>query len=157
VPDVAPTPEPQSVDWDAVLERIENGDVPSEFCSRHRIGMPASAGEIERKAKTDSSFATRLANAKRIGATVMVAECIKIADCTQTRPDHKKIKIDARMKLAALWNPAECNPKTIVEQTTTVKSVTPRDEYIEQAMLFLGMSRGQAEAEYQRQTGETVQ
>jgi hypothetical protein len=151
--DVASTS--QSVDWDAVLDKISNGEVPQEFCGTG--AMPDAAAEIERRARSNAGFAAQLREAKEIGATVLLSDCIKIADCSQTRPDHKRIKIDARMKLAALWNPAECNPKTVIEQTTTVKSVTPRDDYIEQAMLFLGMTRGQAEAEYQRQTGETVQ
>lgn len=144
------------VDWDAVLERIENGEIPSDFCSGWTAGMPRSAGDIERHAAADSGFAVKLTLAKQIGAKVMLAECIAIAQNRSFRPDERKLMIDARKYLAAIWN-AECNPKTVVEQTTTVRSLTPREEYIDQCVTLLGMTREQAAARYAVETGATVQ
>jgi hypothetical protein len=141
-------PARKTVDWDAVLTLIENGQVDD---------LPASSGAIERKAQVDAAFGQRLTAAKKIGAQVMIAEIIKIADCAVTRPEHKKLKIDARKYLAALWN-AELNPKTQIEQTTTVCNLTPREEYIQQLVDLMGMSPQEAAARYQLETGgATVQ
>lgn len=151
------TPEPyHPVRANFALARISNGEVPSEFCRADDPNVPTYASSIELWAVTDPIFAARLTEAKRIGALVIIADCIRIASDRSYRPDERKIMIDVRQKLAAFWN-ADCNPKTVVEQNTTIRNITPRSEYVEQAMLFLGMTRGQAEAEYQRQTGDTVQ
>lgn len=141
---------------DVALAKISEGQVPSEFCRADDPNVPTFASSLEIWASGDPIFATRLKEAKKVGASVMIADCVRIASDRSYRPDERKIMIDVRQKLAALWN-VDCNPKSVVEQTTTVRNLTSRDEYVEQAMLLLGMTRGQAEAEYRRQTGGTVQ
>ena len=112
-PECMPPP-PDPVDWDAVLARIEAGEVPAEFCSPHFSDVPDTAGVIERKAHEDAEFADKLATAKRLGAQAMLAECKEIADRPNLRADAKKVMIDTRMKLVAIWNPKQCTvpPKT---------------------------------------------
>lgn len=154
--DVATPPPPDLVDWDAVLARIENGEVPAEFCGNRVWGLPDAAGEVEKKARDDSAFAARLKEAKQLGALAMLAECKKIADNPNMRAEQKKIQIDTRKYISSLWN-AECNPKTVIEQTTTVRNLTPREEFIDQCINLLGMTREQAAARYAVETGATVQ
>jgi hypothetical protein len=138
------------------LQRIANGEVPSEFCSEYDPSVPSHAASIELWAKVNDAFAERLTEAKKIGAHVMLTDIIKIADCTATRPEHKKPKIDARKYLSSIWA-SELNPKTVIEQTTTVKNLTPRDEYISQLVDLMGVTPQEAAARYQLETGATVQ
>jgi hypothetical protein len=105
------TPEPyHEVRASLALARISSGDVPSEFCSSADPNLPAHASSIERWAQENPAFAARLASAKAMGALVMLAECKKIADDPSIRVDHKRLMIDTRLKIAAIWNPAECIP-----------------------------------------------
>ena len=138
------------------LARIANGSVPTEFCNGWDPTVPTYASTIELWGKADPQFAERLAEAKRIGALVMVADCQRIATDRLLTPTERKLLIDTKMRIAALMN-ADCNPKTVVEQSTTVRNVTARQEYVETAILLLGITPGQAEVEYQRHTGEAVQ
>jgi hypothetical protein len=148
---------PHTVDWDAVIEKIENGEVPHEFCSTYYSDMPDSPAMIARKARAEPGFAARLAEAKRMGAICMLAECKQIADNPSMRADQKKIMIDVRMRLAAIWNPSDCREVSKTESVTTVRNMTPRDEYIEQMVLYTGCTREGAAALYARNAGEAVQ
>ena len=138
------------------LTKIANGQVPSEFCSERDPNVPSSAASLELWAQANPAFAARLLDAKRMGAQAMVADCVRIAADRAYRVDERKAMIDARKYLAALWN-AECNPKTVIEQNTTVRNVTPREQYVADCVLFLGMDRQQAGAKFDREQGVTVQ
>jgi hypothetical protein len=151
------TIESDTVDWDFVLEKIENGAVPQEFCSGYYADMPDTPAMIERKARTDSAFAARLKDAKQLGAIAMLAECKQIADDQSMRADQKKIAIDVRMKLAAIWNPNDCREVSKTETVTTVRNQTPRDAYIADCVSMLGLSPAQAAAEYDARAGATMQ
>lgn len=97
------------VSWDSVIEKISNGEVPSDFCKDWDPTMPDSPAAIERRAQLDKGFAVRLEEAKRIGAIVMLAECKSIASNRAYRTDERKLMIDARLKIAAIWNPEKCS------------------------------------------------
>ena len=99
----------ESVVWDVVIEKISNGEVPSDFCKDWDPAMPESPAAIERRAQQDKGFAVRLEEAKRIGAIVMLAECKSIASNRAYRTDERKLMIDARLKIAAIWNPEKCS------------------------------------------------
>ena len=90
------------------LARLASGEVPAEFCSGADPNLPSHASSIELWARKDPTFAARLAEAKAMGALVMLAECKKIADDPSLRVDHKRLMIDTRLKIAAIWNPADC-------------------------------------------------
>ena len=150
------SPEPYNEEIAAnVLQHVANGRVFSEICNEWDADVPSHPATIELWAAQDAAFAARLIEAKRIGALVMVADCQRIATDRLLTVTERKLLIDTKMRISALWN-ADCNPKSVVEQTTTVRNLTSRDEYIELAVLC-GMTRTQAEAEYRRQTGATVQ
>lgn len=135
------------------LHRIANGEVPSEFCSSADPNLPSNASSLDAWAKADSAFAERLAEARALGASVMLAECKKIADDRSIKADQKRLMIDTRMKIAAIWNPAECNPKTVVESNVLVRNLTPQDQYLEQVMSLLGLTREEALAHYRAHSG----
>ena len=139
------------------LIHISNGEVPAEFCTGEDPNVPTHVASIEQWAASNSAFAARLRTAKAIGALVMLAECKKIADDRSIKVDQKKVMIDARMKVAAIWNPTECNQRTVIEQNTTVRNLTPRQEYVDHMIKFLGMTSEQALARYERETGESLQ
>lgn len=114
------TPEPyHEVRATLALVRIASGEVPAEFCSNADPNLPSQACSIERWAREDSAFAARLGEAKAMGALVMLAECKKIADDPSLRVDHKRLMIDTRLKIAAIWNPAECLPPKSDKDTLT--------------------------------------
>jgi hypothetical protein len=142
--------------FDLALEKIMNGEVPSEFCNEWDPNMPDFASSIELWAQADPVLAARLTEAKRIGAQVMIASCITIAKDRSFRPDERKLMIDTRKYLASLWS-ADCNPKTVIEQTTTVRNLTPKQEYIDQCVSMLGMDPATAGARYDKEQGATVQ
>lgn len=137
---------------DNALRRIANGEMPSEFCAQGNPNIPTYAVSIELWASQDANYAERLIEAKRIGAQVMLADCIRIAGDRAFRPDERKLMIDARKYVAALWN-VECNPKQIVEQKTTHMQATAKADFIETCTLFRNMTERQAEAEWLRVSG----
>ena len=87
-----------------VLAFIRAGKVPSQFCGTE-IGVPNDASTIEEWAVAHPEFADKYNEAKRIGADAMVAYCISIADSSLYKADAKKVMIDTRLKIAAIWNP----------------------------------------------------
>jgi hypothetical protein len=148
-------PARKTVDWDAVISKISDGLVPAEWIGMEK--MPETPSEIERKAASDPAFAARLKEARQLGAVSLLAECKKIADDPALRADQKRIRIDIRLKLAAIWNPADCREVAKTEQVVTVRDVSPREQYIADCESFLGMSREQAAARYALETGQTLQ
>lgn len=90
------------------LVRIANGEVPAEFCSEQDPNVPSFASSVEVWALADAGFAARLKDAKATGAVVMLSQCKQIADDRTIRADQKKLMIDTRMKIAAIWNPQNC-------------------------------------------------
>ena len=90
------------------LARIANGEVPAEFCSEQDPNVPSFASSVEVWAQTDVGFAARLRDAKATGAVVMLSQCKHIADDRTIRADQKRLMIDTRMKIAAIWNPENC-------------------------------------------------
>jgi len=112
-------PVPQDI-ADELVEWISEGKTLREFC--RQPGKPCYATIYDWKDK-DPEFATRIARAREIGEEVIHQECLSIADSTQLgvivteKPDgstetktadmleHRKLRIDTRLKLLAKWNP----------------------------------------------------
>ena len=113
-------PEPyHEVRAELALTRIASGEVPAEFCSSADPNLPTCASSVELWARASPAFAARLAEAKAMGALVMLAECKKIADDSSIRVDQKRLMIDTRLKIAAIWNPTECLPPKLDKDTPT--------------------------------------
>lgn len=144
------------VRFDFALTYIAAGRVPSEFCSPSDPNVPDEPSYIELWARQNPQLTARLLEAKRQGAKAMLADCIRIASDRAYRVDERKLMIDTRKYLAALWN-AECNPKQVIEQTTTVRNQSPRDAYIADCVGLLGYTPATAAAEYDARAGVTVQ
>lgn len=92
------------------LKRVRLGHTPAEFCGGHSC-YPPDSGALERWAATEPTFADQLAEARKIGADSMVMYCLTIADDRTLKADSKKVMIDTRMKLAAMWHPDKYGPK----------------------------------------------
>lgn len=89
------------------LHLIRAGQVPSSFAPM--IGI--DTGAVERWSHENGDFATKLAEAKKVGADVMVSECMTIADSQTGSPTDRKTRIETRLKLAGLWHPDKYGPK----------------------------------------------
>lgn len=89
------------------LTAIRRGIVPHQFC--YELNMEIDT--LDTWANNDADIAQKLATAKCIGADVMMSECIAIADSISYKADAKKVMIDTRQKMAAVWNPAKYGPK----------------------------------------------
>lgn len=98
------------------LREIAKGLVPHAFAGMS-YALPDEPDDLDRWASEDPNFAARYEAAKRLGADAMVAYCVSIADSPAYKADMKKVMIDARMKLAAIWAPDKYSPKVINEHT----------------------------------------
>jgi hypothetical protein len=110
---------------------IESGKTLRAYCRQD--GKPSYSlvyDWLEEDAKTqDKAESTRLARARDLGEAQILQECLEIADTTQvgeivTRKadgsseiksadmiEHRKLRIETRLKLLAIWNPRKYGPK----------------------------------------------
>jgi hypothetical protein len=109
---------------------IESGKTLRSYCRQD--GKPSYSTVydwLEEDAKTqDKTESTRFARARDIGEAVILQECLEIADNTQVgeivteksdgvevkRADmieHRKLRIETRLKLLAKWNPRKYGDK----------------------------------------------
>jgi hypothetical protein len=68
-------------------------------------------------ASENTAFAEKYTKAKKLGADAMIAYCMVIADDSYEKPDSRKVRIEARMKIAALWHPEKYSPKVLSGET----------------------------------------
>ena len=110
---------------------IESGNTLRAYCRQD--GKPSYSTVydwLEADAKTtDKPASTRFERARAIGESVILQECLEIADNTQvgeiitTKGDgtkeiktadmleHRRLRIDTRLKLLAKWNPKKYGEK----------------------------------------------
>jgi hypothetical protein len=93
-----------------MLREIRRGSVPQHFCGRQ--GYPRDASDIDRWARTNEELAALLVEAKIIGAESLMNQCLLISDSMEYRADSKKVMMDSRLKLAAVWNPEKYGAKS---------------------------------------------
>ncbi len=118
-------PVPQDI-ADEVVIWLSEGKTMREFC--RQPAMPHYSTVYDWMDK-DAEFAQRIARARLIGEEVIHQQCLDIADNTQMgvivseKPDgatetktadmleHRKLRIDTRLKLLAKWNPKKYGDK----------------------------------------------
>lgn len=116
---------PQDV-ADEVVKWISEGKTLREFCRQPQKPVYSTVYDWMDK---DEEFATRIARARLIGEDVIHQECLAIADTPERgqivteKPDgttetkiadmieHRKLRIDTRLKLLAKWNPKKYGDK----------------------------------------------
>jgi hypothetical protein len=113
---------------------IEDGKTLRAYC--RQPGKPSYSTVydwLEDDAKTkDKAQSRRFAHARDIGEEVILQECLEIADNTQVgeiitqKPDgsqeiksadmieHRKLRIETRLKLLAKWNPKKYGDRTAI-------------------------------------------
>jgi hypothetical protein len=101
---------------DEICAWIAEGKTLREFCRKE--GKPSYAAVYDWQER-DQEFATRFARAREIGEDVIAQECIEIADngandwmetkfgpqVNQEHIQRSRLRVDARLKLLAKWNP----------------------------------------------------
>lgn len=125
---------PQDV-ADEIVEWISEGKTLREFC--RQPGKPHYS-TVYYWEKKDEEFFQRIAHARDIGEQVIHQECLQIADnteigsivtekadgTTETKMadmiEHRKLRIDTRLKLLAKWNPRKYGEKIQQEVTGNV-------------------------------------
>jgi hypothetical protein len=105
---------------------IESGQTLRAYCRQD--GKP-SYGTVYDWLEQDAEQNSRFARARDLGEQIIAQECLEIADTTQvgeivtTKADgsseiktadmieHRKLRIDTRLKLLARWNPKKWGDK----------------------------------------------
>lgn len=124
----------------SLIEWISKGETLREFCRQE--GMPDHTSIYDWE-KDDEEFAHRLARARDIGQEQMLQECKQICDTPVTAEElefdeagllkkrtvkdalaHRKLQIETRLKLLAVWNPRKYGPK--MDHTSSDGSATPK-------------------------------
>ena len=109
---------------------IEDGKTLRSYCRQDgKTSYSLVYDWLEEDAKTEEKAkSTRLARARDIGEEVILQECLEIADNTQVgdivtrKPDgietksmdmieHRKLRIETRLKLLKIWNPKKYGDK----------------------------------------------
>jgi hypothetical protein len=109
---------------------IESGKTLRAYCRQD--GKP-SYGTVYDWLEVDAAQSSRFAHARNIGEDQIAQECLEIADTTQIgeivtqKPDgsveiktidmieHRKLRIETRLKLLAKWNPKKWGDKLQTE------------------------------------------
>jgi|ERR1035437_479926 hypothetical protein len=108
---------------------IESGQTLRAYCRQD--GKP-SYSTVYDWLEEDALQNTRFAHAREIGEDVIAQECLEIADTTQVGEivtqkadgsqeiksadmiEHRKLRIETRLKLLAKWNPKKYGDKTAI-------------------------------------------
>lgn len=105
-----PTPVPQHLAEEAIAW-LEQGKTLAEWC---RLPGKVERSTVHRWMEKDEAFAQRLARARDKGMEVMLEQCGELAD---TKPEDnvevqwRKLQIETRLKLLAIYNPKKYGPK----------------------------------------------
>jgi hypothetical protein len=109
---------------------IESGKTLRSYCRQD--GKP-SYSTVYDWLEVDAAQSTRFAHARDIGEAVISQECLEIADNTQVGEivtqkadgsqeiksadmiEHRKLRIETRLKLLAKWNPKKWGDKVQTE------------------------------------------
>ena len=109
---------------------IESGKTLRAYCRQE--GKP-SYGTVYDWLEADAAANSRFARARELGEAQIAQECLEIADTTQVgeirteKPDgsveiksadmieHRRLRIDTRLKLLAKWNPKKYGDKVQTE------------------------------------------
>ena len=119
---------------DEILDWISDGKTLREFC--RRPGSPSHVTVHEWR-KADPELSERFARARLVGADMIAEEILEIADTpkkgvTVTEDDdgrktvtedmlgHRRLQIDARLKLLAKWFPQKYGDKIDIEHSGKV-------------------------------------
>lgn len=120
---------------DAICEMYSNGITLTKCCQEIGIGRTT----LYRWMVAHEEFSARLARARDLFADAIADECLDIADTTQNGDiveegvdrdgafrkvktgdmiDHRKLRVDTRLKLLAKWSPGKYGDKKQVDVTT---------------------------------------
>lgn len=135
----------------AICERIANGEPLRAICRDE--GMPAWRTVYD-WISADSTFATRIAQAREIGFDAIAEEALDIADTPvegvrkeasddgykEVREDmlgHRKLQIDTRLKLLAKWSPKRYGDNSKVELAGSLNLTAMSQDEIDQELADL--------------------
>lgn len=90
-----------------LVEGLTNGIPLRQLCREKLVSKSAVYDWMD----DDEAFAGRIARARVRGGHEIADECLEIADDRTDEPASRKVRIDARLKLLAKWNPKEYGDK----------------------------------------------
>lgn len=138
-----------------ILARLSTGETLAAIL-RSEERFPSATAWLEWCA-ADESLSLAYARARDAGESVIAEQCLEIAD---EAPDtfstehgervdpgdvaHKKLKIDTRLKLLAIWNPKKYGPK--LDVTTKDQPITqPIDDVAASVASLLATAQARKE------------
>lgn len=109
-----PTPVPQQLAEEAIAW-LEQGKTLAEWC---RLPNKVGRTTVYEWMEKDKEFAERLARARDRGYDMMAEQCGQLADiqpADNVEVQWRKLQIETRLKLLAIWNPKKYGPKAQVD------------------------------------------
>lgn len=86
---------------DEIIERLSNGEPMTAICRDKKMpSFPA----VMRWEEANPDFRERSTRAMLHGTHFMAGDCIAIADDPETDVQHRRLRIDTRMRLIGKWN-----------------------------------------------------
>lgn len=85
-----------------IIERVSEGEPLAKVC--RDPGMPGLSTVYD-WLETREGLSGRFARAREAGFDMIAAEILDIADAGANNPNHAKVRVEARLKLLAKWDP----------------------------------------------------
>lgn len=92
---------------DFLVEGLTDGKPLRQLCREKEVSKSAVYDWFD----DDEALAGRIARARTRGGHEIADQCLEIADDKSEDAQSRKVRIDARLKLLAKWNPKEYGDK----------------------------------------------
>ncbi len=135
---------------DAIAEGLTNGKPLRQLCRELSVSKSAVYDWME----LDAEFGGRIARARGRGYHEIADSCLEIADDLKEDPASRRVRIDARLKLLAKWDPKgygeklEVNTKSEVTHRHDLSGASDSDlDEVEAIVLRLANASGDTSGE----------
>ena len=105
---------------EAICARLETGEPLTSVCAADDMPSTRTVREWQEK---DEAVSAALARAREIGGDAIADEALAIADERNEDPASRRVMVETRLKLLAVWHPKRYGPKQQVEHSGGVNVV----------------------------------
>ncbi len=116
---------PPTFDRPAIMEKVlsglREGTPLTHICAQD--GMP-SDDTIRNWGEEDAAIGRAIARAREVGFDKIAADVLPIADDISEEPASRRVRVEARLKLLAKWDPKRYGDR--IDHTSSDGSMSPR-------------------------------